>query len=94
MTPTPEQVKAARECATAIGNEVKRLGHWQGLGAALARGNVESIIAALLASHEAAALEKAAAIVLDEIDGADEERARDSWLGQLAERIRAVGRTR
>lgn len=35
--------------------------------------------------------ERCARVVLDEVDGADEERARDSALSRLADRIRATG---
>jgi hypothetical protein len=45
----------ARECADFIGREVARLGQWKGLGSALARGNVEKHLAALIEADRAEA---------------------------------------
>jgi len=84
---TPDDVARARECTDFIGREVARLGQWKGLGSALARGNVEKHIAALLAEARAegfaAALERAENICLN----AD---VPDSMAHRLADAIRAL----
>lgn len=86
MTPTPEQVSAAREW----------FADW--LPEAAATEYDITSLAALLAAREAAARmdgfneakERATVVLLDEVDGADEERARDSMLSRLAAAIRAL----
>lgn len=79
MTTTPADLTAARMF---LATHAKRTG-W----------TLQHPLAALLAGARAAERERCAKVVLDEVDGADEERARDSMLSRIAAAIRAGSET-